>query len=113
MLKSLKKLKAIVKNQVQNDHCYWYFDSDNDLRISEIKPFFNLTAQEIEAVATTSCGCQLWSFRALGKRLGVPVPELDWVWYNVADTTLEIKIENEIKKNQSALATALINAGLV
>ena len=78
----LKKLKDVVVRKIEPDGA-WYFDPEGDLQLSEIEPLFNLTAAEVGQFATASCDCQLWVYRALAYRLGIPVPKADWAWYNL------------------------------
>jgi hypothetical protein len=59
-----------------------YLDYRGKCRVYLQNAPFGLTAQEVEGFATTSCNAQLWAFRALCYRLGVPVVRADWVFYN-------------------------------
>jgi len=80
---TLIKLRKLVKKYIKSDSCWW-FDADNDLRVSEFQENpFNLQDEEIERFASTSSNIDLWAFRALAYRLSVRVPRADWAWYNL------------------------------
>jgi len=80
MERSLIKLAKVVRERVNPDNCC--LDGNGDCRAFGFKGPFNLKQEEVEDFATTSCGADLWAFRALAYRLGVKVPHADWVWYN-------------------------------
>ncbi len=80
MTKSLKKLKKIVVKKYSDKDLGFF--CQGDLFIEEDNYIFNLSKTEIEEFATASCFGDLWIFRALSYRLGVPVRKADWFWYN-------------------------------
>ena len=61
-----------------------FFNGNGELRTPLFAPLpFNITEEEIEDCATTSCGPELWFLRAWGTRMGYPIPKVDWMFYQM------------------------------
>lgn len=65
----------------------WYSDGSTiRVFIHEGFRFFNLSEEEVEGFATTSCGPALWVLRALSYRLGIHVPLTDKIYYEIMES---------------------------
>jgi len=82
----IEKILSLLKKKIVENICpdVWFWGADGDLRVEEnsCKKLFSLADDEVEACASASCLVDLWAFRALGRRLIIPIPKLDWFWYN-------------------------------
>lgn len=81
----IDKIRSLGINSQTASPIYWYWDGNGDIGVAIVWGFklFNLTEEEIEGFATTSCGPDLWVLRALGhNRLGLSVPFVDKVYYS-------------------------------
>ena len=79
--KILALLKKAVKKKIDPD-TWVNFHGELGVEESCCKELFSLTDAEVERCASASCLVDLWAFRALGSRICIPVPKLDWYWYN-------------------------------
>ena len=77
----------------------WGWGPDNEIFVStENLPGFDdiasISSDEIQSVATASTSFDLWWCRAIANRKGIPIPFMDWCYYN--EEMLRSQIEAEM-----------------
>jgi hypothetical protein len=81
----INKIRSLGINNETTSPIYWYWDGNGELGVAINHGFnlFNLDAEEIEQFATASGSVDLWVARALGARLGLRIPFIDKVYYEL------------------------------
>jgi len=83
IMKKLVHLAATINEDPSKGPITWWF-REGDLMVEVLEPLpFNVTAAELQEVATTSCGPQIWFLRAIARRWAIRIPTIDWWWWNV------------------------------